>query len=411
MKRRYGIVSHVFPPTWSGQSRVLYLLLHSLPSDRYVLLSSIPDLGGRAAAEGHIGSLSGKRIEIPPYPAPRRSWLRRRFDGVLYRLGRRLAPTREALQWHARKIEEAARQESCQALVGCSGHALDLPATCLASRALGIPFFAYCFDYYSQQWTDAPHRNFALSHEANLLREAAGVIAPNEALAEELAARYGIQSTIIHNPCAEIPEGERPSPRSTMDGQIRIVYTGAVYEAQLDALRNVARAIQIIGRPEIKLHLYTARVPCEVGKGVMCHPHLSPADVRVIQQEADVLLLPLSFRTRYPAVIRTSAPGKMGEYLAAGRPILLHAPADSFLIRYFRKHECGVSVEEDDPRAVAEALQRLLADRDLQQRTVAAARRRARIDFDVNLAAARFEQLLSRKSPDAPSGEQSPSYA
>jgi glycosyltransferase involved in cell wall biosynthesis len=87
-------------------------------------------------------------------------------------------------------------------------------------------------------------------------------------------------------------------------------------------------------------------------------------------------------------------PGKMGEYLASGRPILVHAPADSFIAWYFRHHECGLVVDENDPARLAQAIDSLLNDADLRKTIGARARDRAIADFDQVKEQARFIELL-----------------
>jgi hypothetical protein len=77
---------------------------------------------------------------------------------------------------------------------------------------------------------------------------------------------------------------------------------------------------------------------------------------------ADVQLLPLSFSSSYPDLIRTSAPGKLGEYLAAGRPLLVHGPADSFPVRFTARHECAAVCAVDDVDQLAVVLARMLDD-------------------------------------------------
>ncbi|HEY8174648.1 MAG TPA: glycosyltransferase, partial [Gemmatimonadaceae bacterium] len=94
--------------------------------------------------------------------------------------------------------------------------------------------------------------------------------------------------------------------------------------------------------------------------------------------------------TTIPEVIRTSAPGKMGEYLASGRPILAHAPRDSFVAWYFREYDCGVLVDERSPDRMTEALRRLTEDKELVARIAQNARRRAEIDFHPRKAESAF---------------------
>jgi glycosyltransferase involved in cell wall biosynthesis len=84
----------------------------------------------------------------------------------------------------------------------------------------------------------------------------------------------------------------------------------------------------------------------------------------------------------------------MGEFLAARRPVLVHAPPDSFISWYFRRHECGVVVDEDDPAPLARALDSLLRDAALGEGLAARARERAEADFSLTQARARFAEVL-----------------
>jgi glycosyltransferase involved in cell wall biosynthesis len=84
----------------------------------------------------------------------------------------------------------------------------------------------------------------------------------------------------------------------------------------------------------------------------------------------------------------------MGDYLATGRPILVHAPPDTFVARYFRQHDCGVVVDSNSANAVAEALKRIATDASLRQAIGKKARERAQADFDLAQARRAFRQLV-----------------
>ena len=182
-------------------------------------------------------------------------------------------------------------------------------------------------------------------------------------------------------------------------GEKRIVYTGAVYEAHYDAFRNLIEAIKLLARGDVRLHLYTAQTPREleeVGiKGpVVVHGHVASMEVPAIQKQADMLFLPLAFDSPYPVVIKTSAPFKTGEYLAARRPVVVHAPPDSFVAWYFREHGCGLVVDRLDPAPLAEAVGRVLDDETLARHLGERAWERARADFRIETAREKFWKLL-----------------
>jgi glycosyltransferase involved in cell wall biosynthesis len=80
--------------------------------------------------------------------------------------------------------------------------------------------------------------------------------------------------------------------------------------------------------------------------------------------------------------------------LAARRPVIVHAPPDSFISWYFRKYECGVVVDRLDPAQLAEALGRVLDDEALRENLAARAWERAVKDFDIESARERFWKIL-----------------
>jgi glycosyltransferase involved in cell wall biosynthesis len=127
------------------------------------------------------------------------------------------------------------------------------------------------------------------------------------------------------------------------------------------------------------------------------HSHVSPSDVLKVQREADILFLPLAFNSPIPETVKTSAPGKMGEYLASGRPILAHAPADSFVSWYFRERECGVVVDCSDPLILKHAIERILDDSDLRQRVSRNARICAQSDFSLKVVQTQFLTFLNNE--------------
>jgi glycosyltransferase involved in cell wall biosynthesis len=398
---KFALVSYHLPPSPSGQSSVLYRLLRDLDAGAYCLITS-DQAEAEEGPEGAPRKLAGKLFRLPPEFQVTRG----------YRYG--LAKVREgvniplAIAQRARRIAAIVRREGCRAVVGCTGgrDLLDLPSAYLASRMAGVPFYPYYFDDYYYQWAAIAHwkaldgRFIARRLESALVRGAERVIVPNEFMGAELRRRYGVEATVIHNPC-DVPEGAGASDGepSIPGGEVRVVYTGAVYDAHYDAFLNLVEALKLLGRPDVKLHVYTAHSHSELaGRGirgpVVYHDHMALSAVTAVQRQADVLFLPLAFESPYPELVRTSAPGKLGEYLAAGRPVLAHAPPDSFVAWYFRRHGCGLVVEEKDPRELASAIERVLGDAALRKSLGARASVQAQSDFSVPAAREKFFALI-----------------
>lgn len=393
---KFALVSYVLPPAPTGQAMLLYRLLGGLSADDYCLISLAEDYYG----ENYSGRLPANYYYLPSEFRLRRGY---RYGLATLRWYVNLLLAVTVGTWtRARRIAEIVRRERCEAVVGCSaGHDMAyLPASYLASRLAGVPLYVYMIDDYSSQWESRLVRSLARRIEPFVLKRAAGVITISEFLRDTLRRRHGVEAAVIHTPCDLSAYEAAAGDALTRDrGEVRIVFTGAVSSAQLDAMVNLVEALGLLGRPQVKLHVYTAQKQSDwEGEGlrgpVVFHPHRSVFDIPRIQGEADVLFLPLAFDSPFPEHIRTAVPSKSGEYLASGRPVLVHAPADSFLVWYFRTHGCGLVVDEPDASKLAAALGRLLDDEDLRRELVANARERARADFSVEAARAVFAEAL-----------------
>lgn len=391
---KFAFVSQALPPSWSGQSTVIYRVLRDLDPNCYCLITQ--DYGdARAHREKKEGRLPGKYVYIPRRYAIPRAW---RFDFV-----RRLN-----IRMRARQIEKIIRREHCDAVVACPGDYFDLPAAMYASQATGVAFYPYLLDYYSQQSIGFKSEVEARRLEAEIMKHATGIIVPNEFMGEEARTRYGVRSvTVVRNPCDVAAYEALPAPEP--NSEFKIVYTGSIYNAHFDAFRNLTSAIAKLGRPEIRIHLYTNQSREELERNgisgsVIIHGALQASAMPRIQKGADLLFLPLAFNSPFPAWIRTSAPGKTGEYLASRRPVLVHAPPDSFVSWYFRHHNCGVVVDENDPEKLAEALELILSDRQLRSRLATNAWQRAKLDFSIEASQTAFAELMGLSLPQSCDG-------
>lgn len=393
---------------------VLGQLLKSLPADSYCLIS-------RHSYENHEQVGSYYQLKTPlASPARLSGWQRRRFPAILRkilglteRILRRiknqvtvvaLSNAEQEIEMRARQIHDVLRAEQCKALIACTGDLYDLPAGYLASRRAGVAFIPYLFDDYAYQWTGA-QRAFSLKQEPAIVKHAKRVIVTNEYMAAEYKRRYDVAYTLIRNPSI-LPDLETLDLSTPYFERraLNIVYTGSVYHAQFDAFRNLIAAIHGLLRSDdssrVILHIFTSQ-PASflaangvVSEAIVLHDHIAHEEIPIVQRHADILFLPLAFASPIPEVIRTSAPGKMGEYLSVGRPILVHAPEDTFVAAYFREHQCGLVVDRNDVSLLVQAIRRLTSEPELCAELSDRARRRAAEDFDVCKVQQHFVELL-----------------
>src|SRR5262249_36199508 len=142
------------------------------------------------------------------------------------------------------RIAAVLKREQCQVIVACSGDLVDIPASYVAARWLGLPLVAYMFDDYTTQWTLKFPQAFAQWVWRRMAGRTTRVIVPNEFLAASYHQRYGIDPVVIHNAAEDVPDDD-PEQHSwpEKDGAIQVVYTGAVYEAHYDAFRSLLAAL------------------------------------------------------------------------------------------------------------------------------------------------------------------------
>ncbi len=141
--------------------------------------------------------------------------------------------------------------------------------------------------------------------------------------------------------------GRRQDPRPLFEALVRLFDDGVVAR---DAFR-----VRIYGAPDP----YVLGLAGELGLGEVVEsmgfrPH---AETLAAQRGADALWLIVRDDPRSIGHI----PGKVFEYLGAGRPILAQAPADGEVARLVRRSGAGVVAPASDPDALDQALRRLCA--------------------------------------------------
>ena len=132
------------------------------------------------------------------------------------------------------------------------------------------------------------------------------------------------------------------------------------------------------------------------GENLIHHPHLHQSQIMSALNEADLLFLPLAFESPIQEVLRLASPGKMGDYLAMSKPILVHAPADSFVCQYFRQHDCGIVVDQVDVSLLAQTISGIVSGKISIEGLGERARQRAEIDFTIEGSQKRFMDLMQK---------------
>jgi hypothetical protein len=385
------VVSTALPPAPSGQAMVLQRLLRDRPERDFVFFSDNPATWAIRRSEGY-GTYVRLAAPTPPLIA-------RPFPGPLGELNQVLAHNR-TVQGRAAEIAMHLKGRAVEAIIGCSGNPHDLPASALAAKSIGVPFVAYLFDDPILQWPAGEMRRLAVRYEPEWAPAAAATICPNEVLARDFERRTGRASYIVRNPVSDDGLIDATLADAAIGDPVNIVYTGSVYSAQADAFLKLREAMAAM-RGEFVLHIYTAQSVTTLqdegihGPDVLWHEHRDPEDISEVQRNADILYLPLAFASPIQEAVMSSAPGKLADYLAAGRPILVHAPAGSFLSQFFRKSGAGCVVDDPVVGVLCQALAALSEGADLRAELGRKARVTSR-EFSAARARSAFWSIIAR---------------
>ena len=287
---------------------------------------------------------------------------------------------------------------------------LDTPASIAVAapvaEALGLPLRVLVWDdiehnvgYFGlDRFTaNASRRNFELA-----IQRADSLAVIGETMQAEYQRRYGKRGVIVRHGVDQVAfEGVRPQT----NGLIRIGFAGSVsarsaFKCLLEALDTLGWAID--GR-DVTLVLMGQRFDLwsKVPRRIECLGYQrSVEDALGILAGCTINYLPQPFEASWRPFSELSFPSKLTSYLAAGAPILLHAPPHASLPAFFAKHPFGALCDVLDAGALAQSLQRLCVDEALRTAAQTAGARVLAEDFSVARFRASFAEFIGMNLND-----------
>lgn len=232
---------------------------------------------------------------------------------------------------------------------------------CLARRTR-LPYSIIYFDPYVGNNFGWVLNLVSMAYEPRLLRNAQNVIVCGDALETALSRR--VQREYVSLPISvDVPR----KPPDFVQGRpkvFRILYAGAVYWAQVDTIRSFVDAVGALG---VEFLVYSHQKKEELARMGVEGSHvrygfLAKKELLKFQHSVDLLYLPLSFRKEYKKVIEVATASKICEYMTSGRPILLHAPAYAYIVKYAVRENFAHVVTSADPEKIRQNLIMLMRD-------------------------------------------------
>lgn len=371
-------------------------LIRVLPKASLVISHVVDDAEAAALDPGDQRSavLSHRRFSID---------YRRRLNARWGKVGRAV---RSSL--HSLRNRQQVRQGMAGSVAFARGHAvdavwavLDTPAViemaAPLAHALGVPL-------YAMVWDDVEHniRYFGLDRmtAARVRRRfedavggCAGLAVIGETMQSAYHQRYGKRGIIVRHGVDSVPA----VPQQERAG-VRIGFAGSVtarsaFERLLAALDSLGWEID--SRP-VTLVLMGPRFDLwsRVPRRVECLGWRSVPETIEILSGCTVNYLPQPFEPDWRAFSELSFPSKLTTYLAAGVPILLHAPAYASLPGYLPAQPFAELCSELDADKLAGSLRQLVGDRVLRSGVTEGAARALANDFCSGTFLKSFSEFL-----------------
>jgi glycosyltransferase involved in cell wall biosynthesis len=285
----------------------------------------------------------------------------------------------------------------------------------LALRRRGVPWVAdlrdgWRFEAPRDAWPLRAQRALDGGFERVVVRRADRVVTVSEPLSQDLRARHGIEVQTITNGFDPEEEPGAPPEGAIDPGKLTLVHTGGLGHERtlaplLEALARLAHEDPALAE-RVELVLAGAQTSDE--RELYAQPAYAPfvrplgfvarEQAMALQRAADVLVLATS------GVRTGEATGKLFEYLAAGRPILVLG-AGSAAGDIVEREGAGIAIPVRDADAAEAALRRALAG-ELPQPPPS-----AREAYAYPALAERYEQVLEAAIAQRSRGERSRSAA
>lgn len=226
----------------------------------------------------------------------------------------------------------------------------------------------------------------------------------SEAMSDEYSKRYNKEYIPFHNPVdSEIWLPNVKKDYNLDKENIAILYSGRIGIGITESLMDVASAIDSIrdNSVNIKLHIQTfTKDPVILNKlqkynCVVINPFAAYEQLPKIFSKADILLLANDFSMKGLTYLKFSMPTKVSEYLISGTPVLLYAPKETAISKFFIRNDCGCCVNDRSSVEIINALELLINDENYRKKIGNKAVTLATEKFDKEKVRKKFQKFLT----------------
>jgi glycosyltransferase involved in cell wall biosynthesis len=313
-------------------SALLCRLLSDYPPDKLRILEGTLPHGSQP--ERRL-----KGVEYGLFPSGVRQFLRSR----LY------MPYGSWLSWRAaswwRKVDRYCGEFRPEAVLTVAHGPLWFTAAAYA-RHRGLPLHLICHDEIGG--TVPLHPRFRPWLEAQfgaVYRQAASRLCVSPYMEKDYHHRFGAAGTILYPARSDrsLAFDHPPDRLGQPLSGLTVAFGGTINgSGHLAVLKNLALALQRVGGrllifgPWDDPHNHRAGLdlPNVELRGLMTSPKM----ISALREEADALVVPMSFAAGDSQAMRTNFPSKLADYTAAGLPLLIIGPPDSSAVVWAKEN-------------------------------------------------------------------------
>lgn len=298
----------------------------------------------------------------------------------------------------ARRIARIARRHAVAGLLAVYPDLYLTAATCKAHDATGIPMAVYLHDTILEAHMGKTTDRLARKTQNAVFQNSKILLTISGGLADFLLLHYAVRSTpIIHTYNDDVAD----TPRHSVSHPPRVFYGGVVYGINDVSLARLIAALLDSGTctrlNSPNSDWFTHQIAADRTR-LSAGWYPSRAHYLSELRNHDILVAALNWPDEcdVPAdELSTIFPTKLPDYLAAGRPILIHCPEQYFLAKFCLEHGCALLISDRSESALKHGINTLLRDATLRNSLASAALKTARL-FEGRKVSTEFKSALSK---------------
>jgi glycosyltransferase involved in cell wall biosynthesis len=240
-----------------------------------------------------------------------------------------------------------------------------------------------------------------------ILRNAAHIYVVSPEMQRLVLAESGVESEIQLPSSTAAARPADGAAQSGREGSPVILFAGLIgytVSDSLDLLATLIRSgrLEQYGLKGATLHLCTTMSGLELERfgwkheSIVCRGWIPQSELASALASADILFLPYSFSQSSRDAVKTAFPSKTADYLAAGKPILVFGPRDSSLVRYATEQGFAEIVDEFNPAALAQSIQKIAFSPGYRQRLAGRALAVFSANHDIDRQQRSFYLMLNK---------------